>query len=86
MSVPITLAKLEPDFFPELLNQIEIKSASSQVFVNQLQAGATELDRLVAEVSKGSATSAMQDHGLEGATLAILIFCAVGIYAELKGK
>jgi len=28
----------------------------------------------------------MQDRGLEGVTLTILIFCAVGIYAELKGQ
>jgi hypothetical protein len=86
MSVPATLANLEPDFFPELLNQIEIKRASSRDFASQLQAGAGELDRLVAAVSKGPAASARQDRGLEGATLAILIFCAVGIYAELKGE
>ena len=86
MSVPTTLAILEPDFFPELLNQIEIKSACLPAFVNQLQAGASALDRLVTEVSKGSVTMAMQDRGLEGVTLTILIFCAVGIYAELKGE
>jgi hypothetical protein len=86
MSVPFTLARLEPDFFPEALNQIEIKSSGSQAFANQLQAGAGELDQLVAEASKGPGVAAMQDRGLEGVTLTILIFCAVGIYAELKGE
>jgi len=87
MPVPATLATLEPDFFRELVNLIEIQRDSSQAFGDQLQAGSAELDRLAAEVSNGSATSAMGDNrGLEGATLTILIFCAVAAYAEWKGK
>jgi hypothetical protein len=57
MPVPTVLARLEPDFFPELLSQIDAKGKRSPAFAGALQAGAAGLDRLVATVSNGPAIS-----------------------------
>lgn len=87
MSVPARLVKLEPDFFPELLRQIDAKSESSRGFADLLQAGSAELDRFLATVSDDFATSATAtNRGLEGATLVALVFIAVAAIVEKRNK
>jgi hypothetical protein len=52
MPVPTELAGLEPDFFPELLRQIGIRSRSTPAFAGLLRAGAAEVDRVVAKTKQ----------------------------------
>jgi hypothetical protein len=51
MPVPAALANLEPDFFPELLGQINAKVKGSTTFANELRTSSAELDQFVATVS-----------------------------------
>jgi hypothetical protein len=83
MPVPPVLATLEPDFFPELLGQIEVKTKGSPAFANQLKASSSELDRFVATLSggamlSGGATVAAQPtHPTDGDILNFLVFAVV---------
>jgi hypothetical protein len=51
MPVPTVLAKLELDFFPELLSQINAKIGKSAPFANDLAASSSELDQFIATTS-----------------------------------
>jgi hypothetical protein len=51
MPVPVVLAKLEPDFFPELLRQLEAEGRGRPGLDRLLQAGSAELDRIVGEIA-----------------------------------
>jgi hypothetical protein len=47
--VPAGLARLEPDFFPELVRQIGIRTRSTPAFADLLQASAAKLDDVAAK-------------------------------------
>jgi hypothetical protein len=71
MPVPAVLVKLEPDFFPELVNQIEIEGRRDQKFADLIQAGMAELDRFIPPVDEPSTSLRREDRDH-------LIFAAAG--------
>jgi hypothetical protein len=51
MPVPTVLAKLEPDFLPELLSQVSAELKKSAAFATDLTASSSELDQFIATTS-----------------------------------
>jgi hypothetical protein len=64
--VPAVLQRLEPDFFPVLVDQVTAKAGQSREFAYALQATSDELDRFLAEkVRESSSDEAGQGRGAQ---------------------
>ena len=82
MPVPAVLEALEPDFFPVLLSQIEVKSNSSPDFANALQAGSAQLDQLVDGLAdtESASTQARRLTNMQVAALIIIVVVNVALF------
>ena len=84
MRVPAVLRMLEPDFLPELLDQINERSRTSLRFALALQAASAELDRIIAEKlresSNGAGLAASSSNGPSDAAVVFSLIVVVGYY------
>jgi hypothetical protein len=87
MPTPAGLATLEPDFFPELHRQIEIRARNSPAFADAIRAGAAELDGALdptAEAAaQGSGRSATRQ-AYQPSTLSLVIAFIAGVYGVIE--
>jgi hypothetical protein len=86
MPVPTALSKLEPDFFPELLHQIEVNCLTSRAFGDQLVAAGAEVERFVARASSTGTASMMRDESraLYAVTVVIIVFAGIASWVNSK--
>jgi hypothetical protein len=85
MPVPATLARLEPDFLPELLSQINVKSKGSATFTTGLQTGTAELDRLVTTASTHGTISPHVAIDVDGGFVVAVIALVLAYFDRRKG-
>lgn len=90
MRVPAVLRMLEPDFLPELLDQINERSRTSLQFARALQGASAELDRIIAErlreSSDGAGLAASSSPSDAYVVFSLIVVVGYYIWIELKKR